>query len=179
MAGLACETVGSCSTTIKNTCMAFNDQNPWDDSTQCGLPGYLSITHSPQITPFPEHRVGGRKGTCGDFGSLGEDARKMNWIVTFPYCKDDPIQGYLNHNECWLFRHYPDCCDTTTYWELHGRVSFDNDTVYDNDVNDITIITFTIKGFSDHTWVGTTAKTCDVGTGCTALCSEPAGVPPA
>lgn len=179
MAGIVCETAGACATTINNTCLAFSDQTPFTDATAFSLPSYLAITHSAQITEFPEHRVGGRKGTCGDFGTLGDDARKMNWIVTTPWCLADPVDSYLQHAECWNFRHYPDCCDITTYWELTGRVSFDTDIVFDNDLNDITVISFTIKGFADHSFVyesgSPPAAERTVGTGCTAPCAIPAG----
>lgn len=182
MAGIVCETAGACATTINNTCLAFSDDDFAAPANTYSLPSYLSITHSAQINEFPDHRVGGRKGTCGDFGTLGDDARKMNWIVTTPFCLTDPVESYLNQSECWNFRHYPDCCDTATYWELTGRVSFDTDVVFDNDLNDLTVVSFTIKGFADHTFVyggGLPAPGQDVGTGCTALCANPAGVPAA
>lgn len=159
MAGIACSEIGPCSDIVKNVDVLFTDQTEWPagatladllaDENVFSLPSYAQVTRSTQTTEAIETRYSGRRGHCGDFGAIGSDSSKKNWVILAPFCMTDPAEAYLQQGECWNMRFYPDRCNPGFFYQLSGSISYTGDSVYDGRTNQDTLIEITLKGFSN------------------------------
>lgn len=132
---------------IKTGCIKYSDD---DFATSYELPNFVNRRLLNRIEEATEERY---HNTSGLFVPIDEDEREVDWELIGRLPEDHPLDCWVRHGECWLFRYYPSCAGSA-YDELLGQVSLNTDEDWDNNNRDPQTYQFLVKGLAEMTRSG-------------------------